>query len=328
MSPPPTSSGAGTIRRRKTSSGSRVNFATVGDENGVGTSPRSSTFNNRVQRPRTTSKASSTSSRAHASVLTGSSAMRSSSSFLPDHSQKGLEKVIDSRLLETCLVLSVLEFPPEVAVDHSLSQRTAGLPSPTQFDTAAGTRQPPRSAPATKTQFRTLPSSRQNSVNYRPTGDLSSPDLDTPTDPRKSRFLTSVNGKARVFPSTPSPPVKARPKLAQLTEAVSQPAPKAISLTYRSPIHRPSTNPSFALGSGLVSMSHEWIHLNAQAFKVTIWGKIPADVQRAGWDDQSVPPYPDEPGYRWRVIQDWDVRLEDLTPLPDNVSTQKSFSAS
>lgn len=70
-------------------------------------------------------------------------------------------------------------------------------------------------------------------------------------------------------------------------------------------------------------MSHEWIHLNAQAFKVTIWGKIPADVQRAGWDDQSVPPYPDEPGYRWRVIQDWDVRLEDLTPLPDNVNSSE-----
>jgi len=69
----------------------------------------------------------------------------------------------------------------------------------------------------------------------------------------------------------------------------------------------------------MLSQGLEWTRLNAQVLRVAIWGKLPQDVQLAGWDDDKPPPYPEEEGYRWRVIQEWDVHLDDLIPLPEEV---------
>jgi hypothetical protein len=68
----------------------------------------------------------------------------------------------------------------------------------------------------------------------------------------------------------------------------------------------------------------EWTRLNAQSFKVAIWGKLRAGVQKANWDDQLTPPYSDESGFRWRIIQEWEVNLEDLAPLAGDVGLSRS----
>lgn len=309
----------GTIRARKTS----VNFATAAGEDSGGpsdNSPQGSSF--KAQRPRASSRASSTTS----SRILNSNASGRTSSFLLDNSQKGLEKIINSRLLETCLVVSVAEPPPD-SEPQPFTQKTTGLPSPSLSSGKA--KQNPGLAAHARSQFRAFPPSRQNSASSS-NGRIRSPSPEqhttttscdairsSPSEPRKSRLLPSVNGKPKVVPATQ---VKVRPKLAQSLDA---PAPKPLEttlLTYRSPIHRSSTNPTFALDSGSISQSVEWTRLNAQSFKVAIWGKLPSDIQRAGWDDQATPPYPDEPGYRWRLIQEWDVNLQELVPLPDDVS--------
>lgn len=310
--------GSGTLRGRKTSTGSRVNFASTGaDVAGTSLSPKTTSFVK--QRPRTNSKASSTtSSRIHASYISSNAAARTSS-FLPDHSQKGLEKVINSRLLETCLVLSVMEYPPEAPLPTA--QRTAGLVSPTQADFSG--KPTPKSAPPLKSQFKAAPHARQSSsssISKRirtHSSDSTSSDIKDSSDPKMSRTpSSSMNGKVKVFPS---PQPKARPKLSNLIESFIPRKPDPLSLTYRSPIHRPSTNPSFPLGPSLVSQSLEWTRLNAQSLKVAIWGKLPQEVQRSGWDDTHQPPYPDESGYRWCIIQEWDVQLDELVPLSDDV---------
>ncbi|KAG2023201.1 hypothetical protein CC2G_000882 [Coprinopsis cinerea AmutBmut pab1-1] len=322
----------GTIRARKTS-GSRVSF-TAASGSGNATIRGNPLAKN--PRPRTSSKASSISVRTLAFGHAGNTAsaistISATSSFLSNNSQKGLEKVINSRLLETCLVITVVE-PPSQVPDGPLAPQSANHIPPNSPDNKGKFPAPLKSAPSSKTQFRShTPSSRSSSIpGSKHIRSLTLADASAiserhklPPDGKHTRQASSGHAKNKV----PSPPALSR------TRSESGHAPLTLKpfpleptqLQYLSPIHRPSTNPEFSVGSHFLSSFSEWTCLNAQALRVTIWGKMPVDIYADQQITPGPPPYPNERGFMWKVLDEWDVHLGELIPVPVEAKDHAEF---
>lgn len=95
---------------------------------------------------------------------------------------------------------------------------------------------------------------------------------------------------------------------------------------YISPFHRPSTNPRFTMSARDRDFA-DWADLRGDRMTVKIWGRVPS---KSGWHpptsstdtkgkgkEPSGPP-DDEPS--WHILRTWDVNLNEMVPLPDDVS--------
>ncbi|KAJ7748488.1 hypothetical protein DFH07DRAFT_923445 [Mycena maculata] len=273
----------------------------------------------RGHRPRTSSMTSSLNSSFQSSTVLPVSLSAVTAPFstnLPDHSQTGLEKVMKARLFETFLAVSVEPSPlPELT--SLTSQSTLATPaSPRRSET------PPRSpkqsngvTPRKGVKPSPLSPTEKTSVNSRREMPPTSPSKHTPKSPSIS-MLNKPNGKSpaspslRKFPATPPP-----------RRSPSPPSPALPD--YLSPIHRPSTNPSFPIDTRSGYDSGPWIDPSAQKLKVELWGRV-GEVLRSreatgkGKEKEKALADTDEDS-DWRVLEEWRVDLGSLLPLPDDL---------
>ncbi|KAJ7642286.1 hypothetical protein B0H17DRAFT_464700 [Mycena rosella] len=322
---------AGTESRGRRIAGSRLSFHSAGS---VGPSSSSAArFHSsgsaptiRGHRPRTSSMSSSLNSSVLPSAAVPGSIIPTStapfSASLPDHSQTGLEKVIKARLFETFLAVSVEAPPPdEINSPGSLSS----LASPTSPVRSAGPSTPPRSpkqangvVPRKGTKPSPLsPAEKTSAIARRdlPTSP-SSPSRHTPKSASMSG-LSRPNGKlaspaARKFPAPQTPPPP-RPR---------SPSPSSPALPdFISPVHRPSTNPLFAIDARSGYESGPWTHSGGQKLTVELWGKVGDEWKGhegvPGKGKEKEQPADDEEA-EWRVLEEWKFNLGDLVLLPDD----------
>ncbi|KAJ7171868.1 hypothetical protein C8R43DRAFT_1146446 [Mycena crocata] len=316
---------AATESRGRRSTGSRLSFHGSGSvgPNGSGrfhTSGSAPTI--RGHRPRTSSMTSSLNSSVQSSGIFPSSTITTAAPFsanLPDHSQTGLEKVIKARLFETFLAISVEPPLPSNGIGNTTAYPTP--PTPT-----SPTREPPRSpkqgngVPARKgTKPSRLSPAEKLSAGTRRELPISptSPSRHTPKSASMS-MLNKPNGKSPASPSlrkSQAAPISPAPSRPPSTSPSSPELPD-----YLSPIHRPSTNPSFAMDTRSNFETGPWTDPSGQKLKVELWGKVgDAWKNREPAAGKGKEKAMDNGDAEWRVLEEWKVDLGDLMPLSDDL---------
>lgn len=297
-------------QRGRKASGAKVDFSSGGgtlgrtsNQGALSFAPSRSPLTARPQRPRTTSKTSSTSSRVAASasnILGSPSAVTTASALLPDHSQTGLEKVISSRLTETFITIAI---PPSIHYtgESALTSRTETSKRAT-VSTANLASPPPGRA---GTGFSTNSSSGVTRISQ----------LDSQRTHKKKVEQSRLSGPA-TSQITSSPSRQRFHSHANLAQPLS-PTPK-----YLSPPHRPSTNPLFHFDARFDLDFLSWTDTCGHVLKLEIWGKIPThrpqDVRTNEQRPSGSVSFDDE-AFEWKMLDDWDVDLQDLIPLSDEV---------
>jgi UV radiation resistance-associated gene protein len=298
-------------------------------------------------RPRTSSMTSSNSGLFGGSIsypIVGlPTASASFPSILPDNSQTSLEKVISSRLVETFIAITI---PPP----SKLSQHAHG-------DSVSSSNSFPQSRPSTPSRglsaakatlkHSSVPSS---GVASRTTSRISSsPTSKHMISPRKESSPSRQNAAKSAVVHTraastsslspnkknpiPSSSIsKPRPPRTPPSPAPRQsPNCKSSVPNYLSPIHRPSTNPSFTIDPMSKHDFAEWTDLSSDQMNVEIWGRVgnvsPSNSpgRRKGKGKEAEEQPITENNEDWKVLEEWNVKLADLIPLPKDVSLSFAY---
>jgi hypothetical protein len=288
------------VRKRTVSRASAREFSTSG---GSGSYPPLSgtVISPKSNRPRTTSAMTSSSGKGTVPTVT----------LWQSYTQMSLEKVLQSRLVETLITVSV----PSTVEQSASPAKPSRPPSPSARD-----HQPsPRASPAVKTKLhsphnstsrstldpREEQSTRRISRTSATMADGLTPTSASPT--RKGvRSPTKLNGSASKSASIASQ-VKADPETRNVPNFISG-------------IHKPSTSPDFALDLNDFS---KWTSPSATHMTVRLLARLPPDSPNAlgnekGKEKMSDDIYISDP--QWRMAGKWDICLADLVPLPDEVS--------
>ncbi|KAG6903005.1 hypothetical protein C0995_008578 [Termitomyces sp. Mi166 len=302
------------IERGPRMSGSRVNFPGATDYR----QPSGSVPTTRP-RPRTTSVASSI--RSHVSIPSnpipsiydGSiSALTPSLNFIClDNSQAELENVIESRLVETFITITIPESPSS---NDPPSSAISSLPPSSVFRDKAEplhTEGNPARKPikAISPPGKATPKFRRESVN----------------SPRSaSRPLLSHAKSASVSVARANGDIKRVP-LQSATESLTQSSPfKQATPTphYFSSIHRPSTHPRFAFDADIKLGFAEGTECSGSRLKIEVWGKVGPQWNRklSGKGKEKEVNFEAE----WKILQERDFDLRDLVPLPDSSAVKSS----
>ncbi|KAF8912897.1 hypothetical protein CPB84DRAFT_1841339 [Gymnopilus junonius] len=242
----------------------------------------------------------------------------SGSAFLPDHSQAALQTVIDSRLVETYVAISL---PSTVStqvdsVDESLRSAPMKESSSSKFrvkNRPANTLQHeglsshPESAPPTRTSFKLSKGNKIESKFNLPSAsrlDLAS----RSGSPSQRRSETTV-GTSR--------------ELEQVADS------ELDSPIYFSPIHRPSTNPFFSMDARSGFDFPQVVDTSGQRLRIEIWGRIPlTGKEDFGWRYSSQRQFSEGESQDWKMLEAWDVILSELLPLPESTDVNPSLLAS
>ena len=91
---------------------------------------------------------------------------------------------------------------------------------------------------------------------------------------------------------------------------------------YFSPIHRPSTNPLFPIDTR--SNQADWSDTSGQNLKVEVWGKMPVPVQHTSTRLEEIERLPEDRNFSWKLLDEWNVDLDRLARLPNDVQTISS----
>jgi hypothetical protein len=132
----------------------------------------------------------------------------------------------------------------------------------------------------------------------------------TSPSPQNRRGVTSsakLNGSASKSASLSSQ-VKADPETRNVPNFISG-------------IHRPSTNPDFALDLNDFS---KWTDPLATHITVQLWARLPPDSPSVLGNDkgkEKISDAVDISDPQWRIAGKWDICLADLVPLADEVSS-------
>ena len=86
---------------------------------------------------------------------------------------------------------------------------------------------------------------------------------------------------------------------------------------YFSPIHRPSTNPLFPIDTR--SNQGHWSDTSGQNLKVEVWGKMPIQIEHPSTRLDEVEP--EDRNFSWKLLDEWNVNLDRLARLPNDVQT-------
>ncbi|KAI0761681.1 hypothetical protein BD413DRAFT_238869 [Trametes elegans] len=363
-------SGEPTLRRRASSRAS-IPLSTSASSSNSRLTRRTSTAGSGpparpTHRSRTLSHASSHSFHAgNSSVLSGDLATSTSAVFpsvFQDTSQKSLEKILQSRLVETFVTITLL--PGERLPDgtrpstpssvRERSQSRPSTPSRLSKDTTASSSS--KGATSSKTTARRgtvgtptkptagarhAPSPSTSSVRSSPSNHVKSPSATstgsgrharTPSSPsfQKTRFhapppLTSPSGASSSHSKEPSTP-KARASSSTAAED-DLPVPD-----YISPVHWPSTNPVFQLSKYEFAPGTD---LSTSKMRVEVWGRAGSPEKRPA---EKGPPACEPKGKgkekqldgddarsEWRVLESWDVDLSRLRPLTEDLAAHPSY---
>jgi hypothetical protein len=284
---------------------SRVSTRELSTSAGSGSHPplSGSGISSKINRPRTHSVASSTSGKGTVPTIT----------LWQSYTQRTLEKVLQSRLVETLITIDVpgsLEQPgpPEKP------------PTPSRSPSSRDRRPSPRASPLLKSKShstqnspsRSILNSREDQLTKRvsKTGTAKSTDSSapTPTSPNRRGVTgpTKFNGNAPKLAPPPSQ-VNADPEVVSIPNFIST-------------IHRPSTNPDFALD---IHDFCKWTDPSATHIAVQLWAKLHPDRPNVLGTDKGkgkISDDVDSPDPHWKVAGKWDICLTDLVPFPDEVS--------
>ena len=241
-------------------------------------------------------------------------------SSLLDNSQAALERIINSRLVETFITITV--FPEPTSVED------ASGPSPKSTTVSSLTS--PRSS------ILTSPNSASQKIPSKPNGSLTK--VSTPTSPNKKRFHSSDTSAKISGSKPPATPMKqdsrnktsVMPQVNGISQSLSSskkgkavvnlaPEPEASlpsSPVYFSPIHRPSTNPLFPIDTR--SNQVRWPDTSGQNLKVEIWGKMPIRIEYPRRLNE-IERLPEDQNFNWKLLDEWDVSLNRLICLPNDV---------
>ncbi|KAF8604981.1 hypothetical protein BDV93DRAFT_605491 [Ceratobasidium sp. AG-I] len=257
-----------------------------------------------------------------------------SGSFFHYPSQRNLEKVMSSRLVETFVTLSM----PETIASRPMLLNggdSKSPSSPTDRSPVHGSfakRFPPpnkTNAPKHASRLSASSPSRSSDMSKAHVAVVGHPSttIKSPVSTLKSK-QTATNGSTRTgstssaksiaFPGTPSPPSTRSASPAHSTSAEELPSSVPFFI---SSLHRPSTNPSWTdLDAG--GDFAEWTDRHQSQVTVTVWGRVD---ECSGWTWSSPkgkgkgaePEESDEE--HWKVLVEWDVHLDKLEKVDPNV---------
>ncbi|KAI0367504.1 hypothetical protein BV20DRAFT_970472 [Pilatotrama ljubarskyi] len=318
-----------------------------------------------THRPRTLSHASSHSHPPASSSKLSGDLSSSTSAIFPhlfgDTSQKSLEKILQSRLVETFVTISLLPdegkqdgTPPSTPM--STRERSQSRPpTPSRLSRDHTNPPSPKAALVSKTTPRrgtigssSKPSKPTSLARHTPSASASSLKNSVPGHGKSSSISSTTNGRGIKSPSSPSPQ-KPRSPTSSLTSssARSTPqspgdsSPKAVAgpsktsedilpvPDYISPVHWPSTNPGFQLSKYEFAPGTD---LSTSRMRVEVWGRTgegdsqdsarqangkTGDAKGKGKEWQ-----PGVEGGRseWKVLESWDVDLNRLLPLTEELA--------
>lgn len=268
-------------------------------------------------RPRTTSTTSSYGRTAlHAHTFQDPGSAMSTATFsiiLPDQSQKGLDRVLKSRLVETFLSITILN-PSDQDPDSELASLVK-IKTPPRRVRPAGPLSPTKDRPASPRN--TKPTSNGRHSPSLSVSALAKLHADTQAGPSKSTVVQS--------PSTPERrPKSASPTASNFPASSSAALPSLASLTYEteapaflSDFHRPSTNPSFPIS---LEDFAPWADRAGHKLQVDVfgrvgsaWGQQTQNVSAKGKGKERS----DMLDHSWKVLSSWSFDLSDLIPLDD-----------
>ncbi|OJA12917.1 hypothetical protein AZE42_05077 [Rhizopogon vesiculosus] len=267
----------------------------------------------------------------------------SSSSLFFDYSQRTLEKVVQSRLVETFISVTVPD-PPDISPcsspSPSTTQRTRAESAPrtlssnsTASNNHSGTNvrkaskmSRPNSTEASKAP--SLPRAEASTSNHSPISIRKGiPPAKTNGMPLTPRILHKAHKPSASVPPTltasqlPSPPASpASPEPPQLRTVPN----------YISPIHQPSTNPSFMIDAQSSFEFAPWTDLSADTIKIELWAKtyqhpaVGAPLDGKGKRKEMSETDCDDQGTEWSVLEEWNVTLADLVPLTPELEAHLS----
>lgn len=89
---------------------------------------------------------------------------------------------------------------------------------------------------------------------------------------------------------------------------------------YISPIHRPSTNPLYAIDARTTADFAEGTDLSAQRIHVEIYGNLHSSSHYGKGKMKMNGDIAEDTTAGWKVLKEWDIDLTELVPEPDDVS--------
>ncbi|KAH7881283.1 UV radiation resistance protein and autophagy-related subunit 14-domain-containing protein [Lentinula edodes] len=231
---------------------------------------------------------------------------------LEDHSQTGLEKIIGSRLVETFLAVTAISEPSYVDAGLPTTSSSSFFPTSTPSSPRNGFPLiSPRKDVFTPSSPSPLPNTEKSRRDSR-ASTLSS----SSSGHSKTMYDATLSRKGAVKPATGSPIASTStfPSSPELPSSPVQPSVPA----YFSPIHQPSTNPSFFFDP--TSEFASWTDFSAVKLKVELWAKIGNDsgpVNGKGKEKERPRETRDSNPPEWQVLEEWNVDLNELIPLPN-----------
>ncbi|OAX43649.1 hypothetical protein K503DRAFT_814528, partial [Rhizopogon vinicolor AM-OR11-026] len=265
----------------------------------------------------------------------------SSSSLFFDYSQRTLEKVVQSRLVETFISVAVPD-PPDISPCSS--------PSTTQRTRAESA---PRILPSNST-----PSNNHSGTNVRKASKMSRPNsTEASKAPSLSRVEASTSNHSSISIRKGTPPAKTNgapltPRTLHKTHKPSASVPPTLTASqlpsppaspaspeppqlrtvpnYISPIHQPSTNPSFMIDAQSSFEFAPWTDLSADTIKIELWAKtcqhpaVGAPLDSKGKRKEMSETDCDDQGTEWSILEQWNVTLADLVPLTPELEAHPS----
>lgn len=307
------SDSAGVSRRRSVRKTSFSASGSYGPGSSQASQPSRSPHSFRTARPRTNSTTSSIKSHSLGTrplpnfVIPGLPSNQSQSALL-DNSQLALESVFYSRLVETFVTITI----------------TPTLPSPPPSKPS----QPTPHITNRPNNFKTTKSSSviKNATLVRPNGLLRHTTSSCKTPGTPPLFHSKIAQERDPFSSQ-----KQSPLSLVLRRGAASKQSSNVEYEYVSPVHRASTNPIFIIDALPNTGFVKWADTSGHRLKLSLWGKSYGqrsneDTTREG--DQSEKRkkcFRDERGVEWRVLEEWDIDLIELTPLPDDVGAFRFF---
>ncbi len=259
--------------------------------------------------------------------------------FLRDTSQAGLEGIIGSRLVETFITMTSCT---EVTSDN-VSVRHTDLDGPALSDN--NTSRSEYVKPPARRNTLALSGNMTPRASMSPNRDLSSSPGSRGTQfagtssergrARSASVLTNRRGVSKPphvkILSQKSPITRASPPLLSnssiaLSQSKLNPCPTTPD--YLSPIHRPSTNPSFHVDARDGFDFAPGADLDCPRVRVEIWGRISQSLtaslqdKRKGKEKEKAGAQGDvkfDSDVQWSILERWDVNLNYLIPLPEDV---------
>ena len=365
-------SGEPTMRRRTSSRASIPLSTSAGSSSPKLTRHPSNVGTSAVRPPHRTRTLSLASSHSlHAASTISGDLGTSTSSFFPDllrdTSQKKLEKILQSRLVESFITVTLLpsgsaangvhpSTPNGEHVEHIAGSPSSSRPSSPSRPSkdkaasrpgtaskimprrgtvgAAGTSPIPRS-PTTPTKHGASASMSAAKGSLAAHGKSASVSLSngktpkSPSTPQKARFPTS-SASSQVTPASST--------LHDTSHAVQVAQPQDDSLPvpdYISPIHWPSTNPVFQLSRDEFAPGTD---LSGAKMRVEVWGRLGQEGTSTirSMDSMGQPAKGKgkekqldgaEGDAEWKVLESWEVTLNELKLLPAEVSIDPNLVA-